>query len=90
MKKNTEGFYNDNDEIYEEEPLPNDYEHKPLSIRSYGIFLGLLTAVIGLFIVFAWKDEEDRKEFLSGWFLGVIIAICIAVCLVGFISCTIL
>ena len=42
------------------------------SIRNYGFSLALLANIFALFIVFAWKDEEDRKDFLSGWISGIL------------------
>lgn len=42
------------------------------SIRNYGFVLALFANIFALFIVFTWKDEDDRKAYLSGWILGML------------------
>lgn len=38
-----------------------------------GLLAGLFLGLIGLFIGFTLKDDEERSNFFGGWFLGVAI-----------------
>ena len=57
------------------------------STRNYGFVLALFANIFALFVVFAWKDENDRKAYLSGWISGMLtILIVIAAILLIFIA----
>ena len=52
-----------------------------MSIKTLGLWLGVLLSVIGAFIVFAWKNTEERQEYLSGYIIGVLLNIIITIVL---------
>ena len=89
IKNNDENIYTSNSSAQNTAQFQNQnyYPYGPvqyiqqtiMSVKTIGTWLGLLAGIIGIFIVFAWKTDEDRRDYLNGWIIGMLILILITV-----------